>query len=114
VKPTPRYLTLQDLPSPTDKAKSHTATSEQEEVSMIVQQLSQRDDAFCFIALHSVVPTSTDEPSLQEALNSTYAKEWQDAIDETCRYLVIHEGKIIQQLLQVCNIFYHWKWMAPD
>ena len=48
---------------------------------MIVQRLSQSDEAFCFIALHSVVPTSRDEPSLQEAMNSKYAKEWQEAID---------------------------------
>lgn len=29
--------------------------------------------------------------------------EWQDAIDQTSRYLVIHEGKKVQQLLQVRN-----------
>ena len=47
----------------------------------MVQRLSQSDEAFCCIALHSLVPTSTDEPSLQEALSGDHAKEWQDAID---------------------------------
>ncbi len=81
VKPTPRYLSLQDLPEIPRKAKSSIASAETDNVARVVQRLSQSDEAFCFIALHSVVPTSTDEPSLQEAMNSDYAKEWQEAID---------------------------------
>ena len=81
LKPTPRYLSLQDLPDIPRKTKSSFASTDTDNVAMIVQRLSQSDEAFCFIALHSVVPTSTDEPSLQEAMNSDYAKEWQVAID---------------------------------
>jgi Reverse transcriptase (RNA-dependent DNA polymerase) len=81
VRPTPRYPTLQGHANLPDNAKSNTATSEQEEITKIVQRLSQSDDAFCFIGLHSIVPTSNDEPTLQEAMDSDHAKEWQEAID---------------------------------
>ena len=77
-----RFNTKYDLPDIPRKTKSSFASADANNVAMIVQRLSQSDEAFCFIALHSVVPTSTDEPSLQEAMNSDYAKEWQVAIDQ--------------------------------
>jgi len=82
IKPTPvrkgYQMSLQEFSQGT--TSTHDTTAEGN-VAMLVQRLSQSEDAFCFLALNSAVPTSVDEPSLQEAMNGPYAKEWQAAID---------------------------------